>query len=58
MGAIFHPLFHRKVRMVSTNLYTETKYEAGRSYLLDRMSCYFEGRDEYPVVLLDQVVRD
>ena len=50
MGAIVHPLFQSKIRMVAAGRCTETQYEAGRSYLLDIMACYFEGRDESTVV--------
>ena len=53
MGAIVHPLFQRNLRMVTASLCTETQYESGTSYFLDRMASYFEGRDEYPLVLLD-----
>ena len=58
MGAIVYPLFQIKLRMVASGLFPEMKYEAGRSYLLDRMPIYFEGRDESPVVLLDPAERD
>ena len=45
MGAIVHPYFHSKPRMVSLGLCTENKYEAVQSDLLDRMARYFEGKD-------------
>ena len=58
MGAIFHPIFESKPRMVAVGLCTEMRYEAGRSDFWGRISYYFDGRDESPAVLLDPVERD
>ena len=55
MGDIVNPIFQRNLRMVGADLFTETQYEEVCSYMLDGMACYFEGRDESPVVLLDPV---
>ena len=42
MGSIDHPIFQSKLRVLAVGLWTATKYEAGHSYLLDRMAYYFE----------------
>ena len=55
MGVIVDPLFQSNLMMIAVGLCTENKYEVGCSDFLDRMACYFEVRDEYPVVLLGAV---
>ena len=44
--------------MVDLRPCTEIKYEADRSDLLDKMDCYFEGKDKAPVVFFDLVEID
>ncbi len=46
MGALLHPLYRTKARMIEGVLCIEEQYMAGKEKLLDRLSHYYEGTTE------------
>ena len=44
MGAIVHPMFQNKSRMVAAGLCTSNQYDAGRDELLSRLTRYHDSK--------------